>query len=130
MDDLFEKRFQDFLVIGKQLPETRYIPDSPPQAAIDAVLEGGVDSRHLATAQFKLLVFAGVDGSGVTPALNCTLAGAKVGDIVLGIVDPATPGGASSKFETTITVDDEIQQTSLTDLSAVSFIVLVVGRNP
>ena len=130
MDDLFEKRFQEFLVVGKQLPDTRYIPDAAPQAAIDAILEGGMDARHLATAQFKLLAFDGVDGTGLTPALNCTLVGAKVGDIVLGIVDPTTPGGASDKFETTITVDDEIQQTSLTDLSTITFTILLVGRNP
>ncbi len=62
--------------------------------------------------QYK--TFAGRDGAGA-----CTLTGARVGDTVstlTGLV--GSTGDQKSSFESVITVDDEIQQSSTLDLSA------------
>lgn len=41
-----------------------------------------------------------------------TLTGAAVGDVVVSVTDLSTPGDASAKFETTISVANQIQQLS------------------
>jgi hypothetical protein len=64
--------------------------------------------------------------TGVSPAGAVTLAGAVVGDTVLGVVDLSTPGDAASKFEATISVAGQIQQTTAsTDV----FLVVIQPRS-
>lgn len=41
-----------------------------------------------------------------------TLTGARVGDAVVSVTDLTTPGNGAAKFETTISVKDQIQQLS------------------
>lgn len=64
--------------------------------------------------------------TGVAAAGPATLTGAKVGDIVLGVVNLTDGGGAASDFESTITVADQIQQSSSSDLHLKKFSVLLL----
>jgi hypothetical protein len=54
--------------------------------------------------------------AGVAAPGPVTLTGAKVGDLVIGVANVTTPGDLKAGFETTITVNDQIQQSSATDL--------------
>jgi len=68
--------------------------------------------------------FTGRNGAGV-----CTLTGANVGDIV--VQGYRSAGGAyagvfATDFQTVITVDDQIQQASIANLSGVTFTVKLV----
>lgn len=68
-------------------------------------------------AASKILTFIGRSGTGA-----CTLLGARVGDVVAGLVAIAgSSGSATSSFESVITKADEIQQTSASDLSAITY---------
>lgn len=72
----------------------------------------------------RLLVFTGHNLAGA-----CTATGAKVGDKVVGIVNLTTPASGTSLFEATITVADQIQQSSATDLSAKVFALLLQAKS-
>ena len=68
--------------------------------------------------------FTGKNGAGV-----CALVGANVGDIVVQgyrASGAAYAGTFSTDFETVITVDDEIQQSAVGNLSGVTFTVKLV----
>lgn len=71
----------------------------------------------------KQLLFDGRNGAGA-----CTAAGLKVGDKVIQLISTAT-GVASAKpdFESVITVNGQIQQTSVADLSANTYFGFVIG---
>ena len=99
--------------------------------AIDTtqIADDAVTGAKIAAALRAFTSFDGVDGSGVEPALGCTLTGVSVGDKVIGLIDFATGASAADKFESVITVDDEIQQTALEDLSAATYVVLVLARS-
>lgn len=85
---------------------------------------GKVTAAKIANTAFRLLVFTGADAS-VTPAA-ATLTGAKVGDVVIGIVN-LTDAAISSVFESVITVADQIQQASA-DLSTKTLMVLLIAK--
>lgn len=98
--------------------------------AIEAaqIADDAVTGAKIAAAAFRAFTsFDGVDGSGEEPALGCTLTGVSVGDKVIGLINFATGASAADKFESVITVDDEIQQTALEDLSAATYVVLVLA---
>ena len=67
--------------------------------------------------------FTGKNGSGAI-----TLTGSKVGDIVVLIYrfNANPPLGMESSFETTISVAGQIQQSDVTDLSGLTFGVLLL----
>ncbi len=65
--------------------------------------------------------FTGRNGAG-----SVALVGALVGDVVSSIVGLTTVGNASALFETTITVANQIQQVSATELSAKNYLVDLV----
>ena len=66
--------------------------------------------------------FTGKNGAGA-----CTLTGAVVGDKVCGhVVNETDVAEVTSSFEGTITVADQIQQSSASDLSAKKFTVVLV----
>jgi len=75
----------------------------------------------LPTNAFLVVAHLGKNGAGAV-----TLTGAAIGDKVIGAVNLTTPGDAKSLFESTITVANQIQQSSATDLSAaqIQFIIL------
>ena len=68
----------------------------------------------------KLLSFTGHNGAGA-----CTAVGLKVGDKVASVTGLTTVGDGTAGFESVITVADQIQQSSATDLSAKNFAALV-----
>lgn len=71
----------------------------------------------------RMLTGQGHNGTGVA-----TLTGAKVGDKVVGVSNVTDHVTASASFETTITVADQIQQSSASDLSAKTIIVLLNAK--
>ena len=70
--------------------------------------------------------FAGHDGAGA-----CTATGLKIGDVVLGVTDITSggEGNVSSDFESTITVDDQIQQSGSSDNSTETLLALVLRKS-
>ena len=68
----------------------------------------------------KVYSFTGRDGAGAI-----TLTGAAVGDKVLGVAGISTVGNAAASFESTITVANQIQQSSASNLSTVTYLVIL-----
>lgn len=98
-------------------------------AVASALLTGGaansVTGNALAAGAQRLLAFAGHNNVGA-----CTLTGAKIGDTVTGVIDLAAGSvSAASSFESTITVNDQIQQTSSSNLSGVKYAALLVAKS-
>lgn len=74
-------------------------------------------------SKLSLMTFSGRNGAGA-----CTATGLAIGDLLLSVMDIDVGGGlgnAGSSFEATVTVNDQIQQSSATDLSTSEFIALV-----
>jgi hypothetical protein len=63
--------------------------------------------------------------TGLAAAGSIVFAGAQVGDSVEIVVGLNTPGDASASFESTISVAGHIQQTSASNLSAVTYLGFV-----
>ena len=77
-----------------------------------------------ASGLLRYLTSLGKNGAGAV-----TLTGTKVGDEVLGVANITDHTNDASKFETTITVADQIQQSSATDLSAKTMTYLILARS-
>jgi hypothetical protein len=75
------------------------------------------------TAQ-RFLAFTGHNNTGA-----CTATGLKVGDKVIGVVNLTDGTTATSSFEATVTVADQLQQSSASDLSSKKFSLLVVAKS-
>jgi hypothetical protein len=97
-------------------------------AAIKAELESAdrddigrdmVDSL-MSINRLKMLSFTGRSGAGA-----CTLTGAAVGDVVQALTGISTVGSAAASFESIITVNNQIQQTSASNLSAITYMALL-----
>ncbi len=72
-----------------------------------------IDNVPVATTRAPILICqAGKNGAGAL-----TLTGTAVGDNVIGATNLSTPGDATSSFEGTITVANQIQQSSSSNLS-------------
>jgi hypothetical protein len=78
------------------------------------------------TAKIDIILFAGRNLAGA-----CTMAGVKVNDVVLSVTGIAVGdvGDKSALFETAITVADQIQQSSATDLSTHVYIALILRKS-
>lgn len=87
------------------------------------IANNAVTGLKLSAAALKYSGFSGVAAAG-----PCTLTGAKVGDKVVGVVNLTDGGDASADFEATITVVDQIQQGSASDLSLKKYSVLLVVK--
>lgn len=74
------------------------------------------------TAGVKVISFDGINGAGA-----CTLTGAVAGDKVIGVAGITAVGDAASSFEATITVNDQIQQTAVGDLSANDYLAVLLA---
>jgi hypothetical protein len=72
--------------------------------------------------KLKVLSFTGKNNAGA-----CTLTGAAVGDLVLGVAGITTVGGLASSFESVITVVNQIQQSSTSDLSTKAYTVVLLA---
>jgi hypothetical protein len=75
-------------------------------------------------AAFTTKMFTGKNLAGA-----CTCTGAKVGDKVIGLVNWTDGTDDTAKFESTITVADQIQQSSATNLSAKAFMVHLLVKS-
>lgn len=90
---------------------------------IEENLEADASSPGLVgLGQMALYAFDGINGAGA-----CTCVGAAIGDIVVSVAcyTDAAQGNANSSFESAITVADEIQQSSASDLSGNDYVVLL-----
>ncbi len=76
-----------------------------------------VTGFYPAPASSKNYTFTGVAAAG-----PITLTGAVKGDVVQSVAGLSTPGNAAASFETTISVVNQIQQSSASDLSLVTYI--------
>jgi hypothetical protein len=61
--------------------------------------------------------------TGAAAAGAITLTGANVGDLVISAINLTTPADASASFESTISVANQIQQSSASNLSGSTFLV-------
>jgi hypothetical protein len=104
------------------------------QLASNAEAIAGSDTAKALTAddlaavitKMDIISFAGHNGAGV-----CTMTGVKVGDVVLSVTGQvaADVGDKSSLFEAAITVNDQIQQSSATDLSTKVYMALILRKS-
>jgi|SRR6185312_898217 len=86
-----------------------------------ATLKG---NQLLAGQPLVMAVALGHNGAG-----DVTLTGVKAGDKVASVANLTTPGDATSSFESTISADGKIHQSSATDLSAKELLFTVVKQS-
>ncbi len=84
-----------------------------------------VGTKILPAAQ-KTFVVTGRSGAG---ACSTGTTGLKVGDKVISVVNLTDATEASADFESTITVADQIQQSSVSNYSAKKFAIEVLVRS-
>lgn len=104
------------------------------ELATDAEALAGSDANRavtphgLAGAIIKLdiISFAGKNGAGA-----CTATGLKTSDIILSVtgVADADKGDQSANFEAVVTVNDQIQQVAVGDLSTKMYVALVYRQS-
>lgn len=90
----------------------------------DAVRAVSPAALQAVFGKLKMISFDGRNGAGA-----CTAASAVVGDKVLaafGITDGAL-GAAKASFEAAVTVNDQIQQSSASNLSANDYVALLLA---
>lgn len=80
----------------------------------------GASGNAVMTGNDFIVCQAGKDGAGAL-----TLTGARVGDSVVGVFNLTTPGDLKSSFETTITVINQIQQSSQSNLSGQQIVFIL-----
>jgi hypothetical protein len=81
-----------------------------------------VSGAKVAAGTLKKLVFTGHNLAGA-----CTCTGAAVGDKVVGATNLTDATQGNALFESVITVANQIQQSSATDLSAKKFDLLLIS---
>lgn len=102
------------------------------ELATDAEAKTGTDTARAVTAAnvravltgLKFISFDGINGAGA-----CTATGAVVGDKVLyvaGLTGGAL-GNASASFEATVTVINQVQQSSVSNLSANDYLAVLLA---
>lgn len=72
-----------------------------------------------------------INGSAFTGRIGvgvCTLASARAGDVVIGLVNLTAGTDLAASFEPVISVTGQIQQTAATNLSAANFLVMLLKR--
>lgn len=84
-----------------------------------------VGAAALSPASLRLITFMGRNGAGA-----CTATGLKVGDKVSSLLDASGPPftDARSDFQSTITVNDQIQQVNAGDLSSKFYFLQVIAK--
>jgi hypothetical protein len=98
------------------------------EAIVGTDTERAITPANLAvvTANLDIISFEGKDGAGA-----CTMTGVKAGDVVLSVTGTvaADVGDKASLFESTITVDDQIQQLDEGDLSSKVYMALILRKS-
>lgn len=127
------KRWLDFLQNGKGRPYANFQPPDEVTEATDAALFAGLDDKHIKEGGITgvslgtgVITAYTVDGAAEAGAV--AMVGAMVGDEVAFVLNLTTPG-MSSDFESVITVEDEIQQSTDDDLSTDTFFVVVITKS-
>lgn len=113
----FNAATTNVLTVGTSTTATEILP-------AQAITEGTAGTYP--TNTLKTYTTLGSNGAGAI-----TVTGAQVGDVVTGVAGTTagTLGDLSAGFETTITVANQIQQTSATDYSAKALFITLT-RNP
>lgn len=88
----------------------------PSGTAVTAHNRGIGGNRYLATA--------GSNGAGAV-----TFTGAKVGDAVSNVANMGDGTDATSSFESTVSVADQVQQTSVSNLSAKKILIVLLAKS-
>lgn len=83
-----------------------------------------VTGPKMDSAGFLAAVVTGRNGAGA-----CTLTGAKIGDKVIANINLTDADSGRASFETTITVADQIQQSSASDLSTKKYEVMLLVQS-
>jgi len=118
----------DLVDTAEDLPTATTSVSGVVELATDAEAITGTDTaravtpRGLGAALAKMFVisFAGHNGAGA-----CTATGVAVNDVIFGIAGLTDVGQADASFEAVVTVVDQIQQASASDLSLKNFVALV-----
>ena len=87
------------------------------------VADGAVTAPKVGNSTLGFSAFTGKNGAGA-----CTLASALQDDVVVGVVSITDGTDAGANFESVITVQGEIQQSSSSNLSAKKFAVLLIKK--
>ena len=120
----------DFIVDGKIAASQPTFQPSEAADAMDEVnsaLQVGLTAKHIKSGAFRMLSLTAWMDQAKTQTSGCTLGGALEGDVVAGVLKSSDFSDAADLFESVVTVEGEIQQSSLTDLSASTFIVLLIA---
>jgi hypothetical protein len=67
-----------------------------------------------------VISFTGKNGAGA-----CTATGTLAGDVIFAVAGITTVGVADASFEAVVTVNDQIQQSSASDLSLKNYVAIV-----
>lgn len=90
------------------------------------IAAGTVTGAKLSSNLFKVLKVVGHSGAGA-----CTATGSLVGERILACFGAPTAGGAlveaAASFESAVTVNDQIQQSSASNLSTNTYIFVLVA---
>ena len=108
--------------IGAEAVETAKIKDANVTTA--KLATKAVTGVKLDEAAFKFAMVTGKNGAGA-----CTMTGAKVGDKVICAISWTDGTDAGSVFESTITVADQIQQSSASDLHTKAYLIGLVVKS-
>lgn len=84
---------------------------------------GWVDDVNDSAEAYEIILFAGKNGAGA-----CTATGLNAGDKILSVTGTVVGlvGDQSAGFESVVTVDDQIQQSSESNLSANLYMALIL----
>jgi len=94
----------------------------------DAAVTGGLEVTGLAKVNASSFLSGVVTGEDGTTPQTQALVGADIGDVVLAVINITDGTDVNASYENTITVADEIQQTS-TDLTGKKIFVLLGKRS-
>ena len=102
------------------------------ELATDAEAKTGTDTVRAITAANLRAVFTGIKTisfDGKNGAGACTAVGAVAGMKVLGVfgITAGALGNAAASFEAAITVNDQIQQSSASNLSANDYVAILLA---
>ncbi len=93
-------------------------------ANLPKVVQDVVSALALAVDKIAAMKFLSFTGRNLAGAITVT--GLAVGDRVVGINSTTDGGSSVALFESTVTVANELQQSSATDLSTKKYTILVI----
>ena len=94
-----------------------------------ALAAGAVTGPKIAPAAIRTGHFTGHNGAAGIAVTSDTGGAFKAGDVVVAVVPRAGGTGNKSSFEAVLTVNGQIQQSSVSDLSAVTYDITVLAQS-